>query len=104
MLCLALLGAAQTGCQKAPTDGIKLNIGTDVIKYTAQVQVYDAAQMAALPAASNATVTVTGPDAAYVYDISGSRTLSINGGMASFAIDPARVPTAAISTIPRSTS
>lgn len=80
-------------CQKSPTDDVQLNVNTNFLKYTAQLQVYDAAALSRLPQTANATVQITGPDSAYVYDISGTRKINVNEGSMSFAISPDRTPT-----------
>ncbi len=82
------------GCRKSPTDDVQLNLNTNFIKYTAQVQVYDAAALTRIPQTANPTIQITGRDSAYVYDITGSRKINVNEGSVSLAISPERTPTA----------
>lgn len=87
-LIIALLCAA---CAK-PTEGIKIVVDTNVIKYTALVHITDAAGYGNVPA--GLTLTVSGQDAGQIYELSGKKNFTVAGGIISLGPTPALVPTA----------
>ncbi|MDQ8006050.1 MAG: hypothetical protein REI64_14705 [Pedobacter sp.] len=79
---------------KKPTENIKIVVDTDIIKYTALVQVTDAQTGNAAPA--NATITVVGENAANIYEISGKKEISLVQGMVTIGLHPNLAPTAEV--------
>jgi len=78
-------------CSK-PTENIKLVVDTDIIKYTALVQVTDAQTGNTAPA--NASIAVVGANAAHIYEISGKKEIKLVQGMVTIGLHPDIVPTA----------
>lgn len=89
-LCMMILGLA--ACSK-PTENIKIVVDTDIIKYTALVQVTDAQTGNAAPA--NTTISVVGENAANIYEISGKKDIKLVQGMVTIGLHPNLVPTTA---------
>ena len=89
---LAFLVMALAACKK-PTENIKIIVDTDIIKHTAMINVTDAQTGALAP--SNATITVTGAQAANVYELSGKKNIVLNNGLVTIGLHPDAVPTAA---------
>ena len=83
----------QWACRK-PTEGVQatmnISAATGTTKYHILVQVRDAAILTQTPA--GAAVAVTGQDAAYVINSSGSKSLAMQNGLIEIAIDPNRNP------------
>jgi hypothetical protein len=80
-----------TACTK-PTQDIKIVVDTNVIKYSALVQVSDAANGTNPPA--GLSLAVSGQDAASIYEISGKKNFSVSNGIISLGPAPALAPTA----------
>lgn len=80
-----------TACTK-PTQDIKVVVDTNVIKYSALVQVSDAANGTNPPA--NLSLAISGQDAASIYEISGKKNFNISNGIISLGPTPALEPTA----------
>ncbi|RZK64382.1 MAG: hypothetical protein EOO92_27585, partial [Pedobacter sp.] len=85
MLILGLIA-----CGK-PTEDIKIVVDTDIIKYTALIQVTDA--QTGNPAPANASITVVGENAANIYEISGKKDIKLVQGMVTIGLHPNIVPT-----------
>lgn len=75
---------------KKPTENIKVVIDTDIIKYTAMVNVTDAQTGNAAPA--NATLTAVGENAQHVYELSGKKNIKLVQGMVTIGLHPNVVP------------
>ncbi|MCD0488312.1 hypothetical protein LPB86_08730 [Pedobacter sp. MC2016-14] len=80
---------------KKPTDGIVVSMDMSAVtgtsKYHILVQVRDAATLSKTP--TGTTVDVTGQDAAFIINSSGSKKLTVqSGGIIDIAIDPSRIP------------
>lgn len=92
LICIfaALLALTFFACKKSPTDGVKLSINTNIIKYSAFVQVRDAASTTKIPA--NATIRISGQDASYVYEISGKRKFTLTNGTIDVGLNPIKAP------------
>lgn len=88
LLALLLLAIA---CKK-PTENIKIVVDTNVIKYTALIHVTDKSNPATSP--KNATITIAGPDADNIYELSGKKQFKLAGGIITIGPGPAAVPTA----------
>jgi len=78
---------------KKPTENIKIVVDTDIIKYTAMVNVTDAQTGAAAPA--NAVITILGNDAANIYEISGKKDIKLTQGRVTIGLHPNVAPTTA---------
>ncbi|RZK39539.1 MAG: hypothetical protein EOO90_18305 [Pedobacter sp.] len=89
---LAFFIIAFSAC-KEPTENIKLVVDTDIIKYTAMVNVRDAYTGEAAPA--NATITVTGQAAPNVYELSGKKNIKLVAGKVTIGLHPDIAPTTA---------
>ncbi len=77
---------------KKPTENIKLVVDTDIIKYTAMLNVRDAHTGDAAPA--DATITIIGEAAPNVYELSGKKNIKLAAGMVTIGLHPNIVPTA----------
>lgn len=77
-----------------PTENIKLVIDTDIIKYTAMIQVTDAQTGSQAP--SNASIAVVSSNTADVYEISGKKDIKLVQGMVTIGLHPNIVPTTPI--------
>lgn len=77
---------------KKPTDNIKVVVDTDIIKYTALIQVTDAANGVSVP--TNATLTIGGNNANDIYEISGKKQFKLTNGIITIGPDPDGAPTA----------
>lgn len=87
----AILALFFFGCTK-PTNNIKIVVDANVIKYSAMINVTDAANSNVVPA--NLSIKVTGQDADAIYEISGKKNYAFSGGIISLGPSPSRVPTA----------
>ncbi|HEY9197532.1 MAG TPA: hypothetical protein VIM77_14755 [Mucilaginibacter sp.] len=87
---ILMLVIAVTAC-KSPTTDIKIIVDANVIKYSALIQVTDAANGTTVPA--NATITVSGADADNIYEISGKKKFVLSNGVISIGPGPANEPT-----------
>ena len=72
-------------CQK-PTENIKIVVDTDVIKHTAMINVTDATT--GNPAPKDATITISGTEAANVYELSGKKDIRLSSGMVTIGLSP----------------
>ena len=77
---------------KSPTDNVKLVIGTDIIKYTAMLNVRDA--HSGEPAPADATITILGSAAPNIYEMSGKKNILLAAGMVTIGLRPEIVPAA----------
>lgn len=85
---------AITWCCTKPTKDFIVNISSNVINYTATLQFVDAAQNAIIPA--GLSVELDGPDAANIYDYSGTKALQLYRGTLVVGVDPKNNPTSNI--------
>ncbi|WP_316800771.1 hypothetical protein [Pedobacter frigidisoli] len=85
VLMLLILSA----CKK-PTENIKIVVDTDVIKYTAMINVTDASTGA--PAPANTTITISGDQASNIYELSGKKDIRLTSGMVTIGLQPNVVP------------
>lgn len=76
---------------KKPTENIKLVVDTDILKYTAFIRVTDAAN-GTIPA--NAQITVSGPAAVNIYELSGKKNFNLVQGVVTIGLGPTVAPTA----------
>ncbi len=74
-----------------PTENIKIVVDTDIIKYTALIQVTDA--QTGNPAPANASIAAVGVNAANVYEISGKKEIKLVQGMVTIGLQPNIAPT-----------
>lgn len=74
-----------------PLKGFELNVSTDVIHYTTLIQVKDANGNAV---GNNVTATISGRDAASIYNLAGEKTFTLNGGILGLGVHPKAEPTA----------
>lgn len=88
---LALLLLTFSACKK-PTEDIQLVIDTDIIKYTAMINVTDGTNGNAAP--SNAVITILGANANDIYELSGEKDIHLNSGMVTIGLHPNVVPKA----------
>jgi len=88
---LALVLLMLSACKK-PTENIQIVIDTDVIKYTAMINVTDGTNGNAAP--SNAEITISGASAADIYELSGKKDIHLNAGMVTIGLHPNVVPKA----------
>lgn len=79
------------GCKK-PTENIKIVVDTDIIKYTAMINVTDAQTGNQAPA--NTSITILGAAAANIYEVSGKKDIKLTQGMVAIGLHPNVVPTA----------
>lgn len=78
-----------SACKK-PTENIKIVVDTDVIKYTAMINVTDASTGA--PAPANTTITISGDQASNIYELSGKKDIRLTSGMVTIGLQPNLVP------------
>lgn len=76
-------------CSK-PTEDIKIVVDTDIIKYTALIQVTDA--QTGNPAPANASIAIVGENAADIYEISGKKEIKLVQGMVTIGLHPNTAP------------
>lgn len=76
---------------KKPTENIKLVVDTDIIKYTAMLNVRDA--HTGEPAPADAIITITGAEASNVYELSGKKNIKLVASMVTIGLHPNLVPT-----------
>lgn len=84
-----LLLLSVLACKK-PTENIKLVVDTDILKYTAFIRVTDAAT-GTIPA--NAQITISGPAASNIYELSGKKNFNLVQGVVTIGLGPALTPT-----------
>ncbi|MEI8280150.1 MAG: hypothetical protein WCG87_10330 [Bacteroidota bacterium] len=87
---IAILGLLQITCKK-PNTGLTFSIRSDVMKYTAMVSFVDPTTG---NAPANVTMSITGPDASLIYEISGKKNFYVLGGQIALGLDPNNSPTA----------
>jgi hypothetical protein len=88
---LAIIMITVVACTK-PTENIKIVIDTDVIKYTALINVTDGQDGS--PAPANASITISGAAAANIYELSGKKEIKLSSGIVTIGLHPSVVPTA----------
>ncbi|MCY1531029.1 hypothetical protein D9M68_662400 [compost metagenome] len=86
----ALLIFTAFSCKK-PTENIKLVVDTDIIKYTAMINVRDAHSG---EAATTATIAFSGEAAPSIYELSGKKDVRLVAGMVTIGLNPNVEPTA----------
>jgi len=74
-----------------PLKGFELNVSTDVIHYSTLIQVRDANGNAV---GSDVTATISGRDAASIYNLAGEKKFTLTGGILGLGIHPQAEPTA----------
>ncbi len=77
---------------KNPTENIKVVVDTDIIKYTALINVTDAQTGNAAPA--SAKLTAVGENAQHIYELSGKKEIKLVQGMVTIGLHPNVVPSA----------
>lgn len=90
MIGFTLVMLTLSACKK-PTENIKIILDTDVIKNTAMINVTDA--QTGNPAPSSATISISGEQAADIYELSGKKDIKLNNGMVTIGLRPDVVPT-----------
>ncbi|TCK84936.1 hypothetical protein [Albibacterium bauzanense] len=74
-----------------PLKGFELNVSTDVIHYTTLIQVKDANGGSV---GNDITVTITGRDAASIYNLAGEKQFALSSGILGLGVTPYADPTA----------
>lgn len=87
---LAIVGLIFSHC-KNPLDDVEIAVDSNIFKYTTLLEVNSTSGN---PIGTNATVTITGTDAAKIYNLDGRRSFQINGGILGLAVAPGSEPTA----------
>lgn len=87
---LALGSMLFTQCTK-PSEGFTISINPDVFDNVVAVKFYDAATPGVAP--TNINLTITGPDAQSIYEISGYKQFNVVDGVISLGLLPAAAPT-----------
>lgn len=87
---IAVIALFFFSCTK-PTNNIKVVVNANVIKYSAMINVTDAANSSVVP--YGLTIKVSGQDAGEIYEISGKKNYAFAGGIISLGPSPALVPT-----------
>ena len=90
VLLLSFIVLMISACKK-PTENIKIVIDTDIIKYTAMVDVTDGATGEHI--VNGANITVTGASANDIYELSGKKNITLTNGMVTIGLNPTVVPT-----------
>jgi hypothetical protein len=90
-MCMVLIMCILSACKK-PTENIKIVIDTDVIKYTAMINVTDGQD--GNPAPANSTITISGNDASNIYELSGKKNIQLSAGMVTIGLHPSIAPAA----------
>lgn len=85
VFCILIIAAC-----KNPTEDLKVVIDTDIIKYTALIHVTDATNGG--PAPANTSISITGPAASDIYEVSGKKEIRLNAGIVTIGLGPERVP------------
>jgi hypothetical protein len=86
----ALLLLTVFACKKSPTDGVRLIVNSNIIKYSANIQVVDAANQTIVP--QNAALSISGQNADNVYEISGKKSFTLHNGKIEIGINPSLIP------------
>lgn len=76
---------------KKPTENIKIVIDTDVIKYTALINVTDGQNGSPAPAAT--TIAITGTAANDIFELSGKKDIKLSSGIVTIGLRPTVAPT-----------
>lgn len=87
---LALLMILPLACKK-PTDNIKIVVDTNIIKYTALIDVMDASSGGVPP---GATISIGGSAASNIYEVSGKKIFTVVNGSITLGLGPSVAPTA----------
>lgn len=74
-----------------PLKGFELNVSTDVIHYTTLIQVKDANGGSV---GNDITVSITGRDAASIYNLAGTKEFKLNAGILGLGVNPYADPVA----------
>ena len=90
-MAFALLLLLPLACKK-PTENLKIVVDTNIIKYTALIRITDAANPSVTPA--NAAITISGPAANDVYEVSGKKNLTVVNGIITIGLGPSVTPEA----------
>jgi hypothetical protein len=90
---LALLMLTVFAC-KNPTDDIKIVVDTNIIKYTAMVNVTDGQTGNQV---GNATIAISGAAAPQIYELSGKKNFQLTAGMVTIGLHPNLVPSPPVS-------
>ncbi len=85
VFCILIIAAC-----KNPTEDLKVVIDTDIIKYTALIHVTDASNGG--PAPANASISISGPAASDIYEVSGKKEIRLSAGIVTIGLGPGRVP------------
>lgn len=85
VFCILIIAAC-----KNPTEDLKVVIDTDIIKYTALIHVADASNGG--PAPANTTISISGPAASDIYEVSGKKDIRLSSGVVTIGLGPGRVP------------
>lgn len=85
----ALLIFTAFSCKK-PTENIKLVVDTDIIKYTAMINVRDGHSGSPV---TTATIAFSGEAAPNIYELSGKKDVKLVAGMVTIGLNPNVVPT-----------
>jgi len=88
---LALIILTVTACTK-PTENIKIVVDTDVIKYTALINVTDGQNGS--PAPANTSIVISGAAAQNIYELSGKKEIKLSSGIVTIGLHPTIAPTA----------
>ncbi|WP_157255424.1 hypothetical protein [Pedobacter sp. Leaf216] len=88
---MGLIMLTLAACTK-PTENIKIVVDTDVIKYTALINVTDGEN--GNPAPANATITLSGAAAQDIYELSGNKEIKLSSGIVTIGLRPTIAPTA----------
>jgi len=83
LLGVMLLSVA--GCSTKPTDGVKVTIDMNILKYSMLVRVTDAS----FNVVAGTTMTITGTNASSIYEISGKKVFTVTDGNITLGLDPA---------------
>ncbi len=78
-------------CKKSPTDGLKVIIDANVIKYPVLLDIRDAANNTLKP--KDVNVTFSGPGSELVYESGGTKKFSVQNGFLNIGFGPGAAPT-----------
>lgn len=88
LFALVLFSLFFSSCKK-PLEDVEISVSPDVMKYTALLQVYDAADGSA---PTGVTITFTGANAKDIYDLSGKKVFTPEKGFLPIGLAPSRKP------------
>jgi len=83
---LGVLLLSMAACSTKPTDGVKVTIDMNILKYSALVRVTDGSP--SFNVVPGTTMTITGTNAASIYEISGKQTFTVTDGNITLGLDP----------------